>query len=219
MRRTLGAPLLAAGLIVAGGLSAEPPSPLPLPSIRPPSTEPPRVEVATDDAPTRGPRDAPVTIVEFSDFECPFCGRAAATVQQLLAHYGSKLRYVAFDFPLPIHPLAEKAAEAAACARAQGKYWEMHDRLFADQSKLSVADLKRTAASLGLDAQRFDACLDSGEQAAVWQAGLAEGKSVGVHATPAFFINGRLVLGAQPYQTFAQVIDDELARAAGRALR
>ena len=118
------------------------------------------------------------------------------------------------DFPLPSHPNAQKAAEAARCAGDQQKYWEMHDLMFADIGALSVSQLKQGAAKLGLDQATFDQCLDSGKYQARVQAGAAEGEQLGVNSTPTIYVNGRPLIGAQPYELFKQVIDEELARAA-----
>jgi protein-disulfide isomerase len=178
--------------------------------------EPPlaaRVDVAVAGAPVRGAPDARVTVVEFSDFECPFCKRANGTMASLLEKYSGKIRLVYRDFPLEnIHPLARRAAEAARCARDGGKFWEYHDVLFAQSPKLAPEDLQRYAVQVGLDAKKFDACLASGAQSAGVQSDIDEGQRLGITATPVFFINGRSVRGAQPAETFARVIDDELAR-------
>ncbi len=177
--------------------------------------EPMRVAVNIAGRPIRGNKEAPVTIVEFSDFECPFCSRARPIVNKVRETYGDKVRVVFRHFPLfQIHPEAQKAAEAAGCAEEQGKFWEMHDRLFANQGKLQVAELKGHAAALGLGADAFNQCLDSGKHAGDTQRDAQEGSDYGVSGTPAFFINGRPLVGAQPFETFAQVIDDELERVA-----
>ena len=176
-----------------------------------PPWRPPRVEVAAD-GPSRGPAKAPVTIVEFSDFECPYCGRAESVVSQVLSAYGDKVRLVYRDYPLPFHPNAPKAAEAAHCAGDQGKYWDMHGRLFANQQKLSETDLKDHAKGLGLDAVKFEKCLASGEKAALVEANKKAGSEVGVTGTPAFFINGVMLSGAQPFSEFKSVIDKELTK-------
>jgi protein-disulfide isomerase len=152
-------------------------------------------------------------MVEFSDFQCPYCGRVTPTLKQLEDRFGDKLRVVFRDYPLPIHPQAPKAAEAAGCAAEQGKFWEMHDRLFANQSKLQVDDLKQHALDLGLNPEQFNQCLDSGKREAAWKKDIEEGTRYGVSGTPAFFINGRLMSGAQPYDNFARIIEDELVRA------
>jgi protein-disulfide isomerase len=177
--------------------------------------EPTRVAVSIAGRPIRGNPNAPVTIVEFSDFECPFCSRARPIVNQVRETYGDKVRVVFRNFPLyQIHAEAQKAAEAAGCAGEQGKFWEMHDRLFANQGKLQVPDLKAHAVALGLGADAFNQCLDSGKHGGDTQLDAQEGSEYGVNSTPAFFINGRSLVGAQPFETFAQLIDDELERVA-----
>lgn len=176
--------------------------------------EPPRIAIPATDAPSRGPADAPVTIVMFSDYQCGYCSRVEPTLKQVRETYGDRVRLVFRDFPLAMHRQAQKAAEAAGCAGEQGKFWEMHDALFAQQQALGVPDLKRYAASLNLDQAMFDACLDSGRRAAAVKKDLEDGTSYGVRGTPAFFINGRFLNGAKPFEAFAQVIDQELARTA-----
>jgi protein-disulfide isomerase len=131
--------------------------------------------------------------------------------------YGEKVRFVFVDFPLDIHPAAKKAHEAAACAHEQGKFWPMYDRLFTSEGKFQVAELKGYAGETGLDTAAFDSCLDSGRHEGVAERGVEEGARNGVSGTPAFFINGRMVVGAQPFEAFAQVIDDELGRMAAPA--
>ncbi|GEJ55782.1 thioredoxin domain-containing protein [Anaeromyxobacter diazotrophicus] len=173
--------------------------------------KPPRVEVAAE-GPSKGPASAPVTIVEFSDFECPYCSKAEDTVKQVMKAYDGKIRLVYRDFPLPFHPHAEKAAEAAQCAADQGKYWEMHEKLFANQQKLEAPALKGYAKDLGLDQAKFDKCLDGGDKAKVVEANKAAGSKVGVTGTPAFFINGYQLTGAQPFEEFKNLIDQELAK-------
>jgi protein-disulfide isomerase len=177
-----------------------------------PEYQPPKVAVDAS-GPSRGPADAPVTIVEFSDFQCPFCARAEPTVKQLMEAYPGKIRLVYKDFPLPNHPLAPDAAEAAHCAGDQGKYWEMHEKLFASNGKLAVADLKGYAKDLGLDQGKFDQCLDSNEKAKLVEAHQKHGEEAGIASTPAFLVNGRLVEGAQPLEAFKKVVDEELAAA------
>jgi protein-disulfide isomerase len=176
-----------------------------------PPYEPPKVEVAAT-GPSKGPPSAPITIVEFSDYQCPYCSKAESTVRELLDAYPGKIRLVYRDYPLPMHPDAPKASEAALCADDQGKYWQMHDRLFANQDKLSVTDVKSAARDLGLDGAKFDKCLDSGEKAKAVEANRKAGDEAGVSGTPAFFINGRLLSGAQPLSAFRAIVDEELAR-------
>jgi protein-disulfide isomerase len=169
----------------------------------------PRVEVAAD-GPTRGPAGAPVTIIEFSDYQCPYCGRAEPTVKRLLEAYPGKVRIVYRDFPLPGHEDAPKAAEAARCAADQGKFWEMHDKLFENQRALEIGNLKAYARAAGADGTKFDACLDGGTKTKEVEASFRAGNEVGVHSTPTFFINGRPLSGALPFETFQQVVDNEL---------
>jgi len=175
--------------------------------------EPPRyhVEVASND-PVRGDASAPISIIEFSDYQCPFCGRVTPTLQQVRDTYGAKVKIIFKDFPLPNHPQAQKAAEAAHCAGEQGKYWEMHDRMFADQRALEVPALKASAVSLGLSAAEFNQCLDSGKFAADVREDATLGEKLGVNSTPTLYINGRPLIGAQPFEAFKQAIDEELAK-------
>jgi protein-disulfide isomerase len=175
------------------------------------SLRPPRVEVAAD-GPSKGAAAAPVTIVEFSDFECPFCSRAEETVTQVMKAYDGKVRVVFRDYPLPFHPHAQKAAEAAHCAEDQGKFWQMHEKLFANQKALEPAALKGYAKDIGLDQAKFDKCLDSGEKTAAVETNRKAGEKVGVTGTPAFFVNGYLLSGAQPFEEFKSLIDAELAK-------
>jgi protein-disulfide isomerase len=172
-------------------------------------SEPRRTVVAK--GPARGPGDAKVTIVEFSDFQCPFCGRAHDTVEEVMKTYAGKVRLVFRNFPLDFHPYAAKAAEAAMCANEQGKFWEYHDVLFANQQKLDVPQLKEHASAVGLDEAKFVACLESGKEASSVKEDQAAGSKVGVSGTPAFFINGVMLSGAQPLDEFKRVIDQELA--------
>jgi protein-disulfide isomerase len=172
---------------------------------------PPRVAVAAT-GPSRGSEKAPVTIVEFSDFECPFCVRAEETVKRVMKEYEGKVRLVYRDFPLPFHPHAQKAAEAAHCAGDQGKYWDMHEALFSNQQALGPDDLKGRAKTLGLDQSKFDKCLDSGEKAKLVEENKKAGAEVGVSGTPAFFVNGVMISGAQPFGEFKTIIDRELAK-------
>jgi protein-disulfide isomerase len=182
--------------------------------------EPLRAELhVPEGAPVRGSEKAPVTIVEFSDFQCPYCVRAQPTLKRVREAYGEKVRFVFVDFPLDIHPQAKKAHEAAACAHEQGKFWPMYDRLFTSEGKFQIADLKGYAGDTGLDPAAFASCLDSGRHEGVTDRGIEEGARNGVSGTPAFFINGRMIVGAQPFEAFAQVIDDELGRIAGPGAR
>jgi protein-disulfide isomerase len=174
--------------------------------------EPPRRVVAAADGAVQGPANAPIELIEFSDFQCPYCLRAHPIVKQVLSTYGDKIRFVYRNYPLPNHPNARPAAEAAQCAAEQGKFWAYHDRLFDNQDKLSNDDLKRTAAELGVDTGKFNACFDSHKYQARIEADVRAGNEAGVSGTPAFFINGRMLTGAQPFDAFKRTIDEELER-------
>lgn len=171
----------------------------------------PRIEVKSAGHPELGPAGAPITIVEFSDFQCPFCSRAEPSLKQVREKYGDKVRLVYLDFPLGIHDHAIDAASAGRCAGEQGKFWEFHDAMFADQSKLAPADLKADAKKLGLDTAKFNDCMDKGKYKSAIETDMAQGRSLGVDGTPAFFINGRPLTGAQPFERFQTTIDEELA--------
>jgi protein-disulfide isomerase len=175
------------------------------------------VDVSADDDPSIGPADAPVTIIEFSDFQCPYCARFNAdTLPQILSDYGDRVRFVYRDFPLTsLHVNALKAAEASECANEQGAYWKYHDLLFQNQSALDDASLKNYAASLGLDTATFNQCLDSDKYMSEIQKDYQDGVAAGVQGTPAFFINGMPLSGAQPYSAFKTAIDAALAEAGG----
>jgi protein-disulfide isomerase len=175
--------------------------------------EPFRADIDIEGSPFKGPADAPVTIVEFSDFECGYCGRLAQTLDNVKNKYGDEVRVVFRQFPLQMHPKAKKAAEASLCANEQEKFWEMHDLLFQEQRQLDVVALKDKASRLGLDRTAFDECLDSdryGEQVA---QDLRDGAALGVTGTPALFINGAPVQGgAVPFDVLAKLVDEELER-------
>jgi protein-disulfide isomerase len=171
-----------------------------------------RVRVPAD-GPAKGPANAKVTVVEFSDFQCPFCSRVVPTVNQIEKEYGNKVRVVFRHNPLPFHADAPLAAEAAVAAEAQGKFWEMHDKLFANQQNLKRPDLEKYAQEIGLDVGKFKAALDSGAGKARIAADMAVAKQVGANGTPNFYIDGRNVVGAVPFDEFKKVIDDDLQRA------
>jgi protein-disulfide isomerase len=180
--------------------------------------QPPRTEVAVDPARIRGDVSAPITIVEFSDFQCPFCQRVQATLRELLAKYKGKVRLAYRDFPLEqIHPDARKAAEASRCAAEQNKFWEYHDALFTDPRKLSQRDLTAHAMAVGLDVKKLDACVAAGKHKQAVQRDIEAALESGVEGAPAFFINGIFLNGAQPFSAFAKIIDSELAELERRA--
>lgn len=162
------------------------------------------------DAPAIGPADAPITIVEYTDYQCPFCQQAEMNVQKVLARFGDKVRLVYRDFPLDFHSQAKPAGIAARCAGEQGKFWEMHRNLLLKPGTFDEADFKKRAASLSLDTGAFETCVASGKFETAVQAGLDEGKKNGVSGTPTFFLNGRSFSGAQPFEHFEKLIEEEL---------
>ncbi len=181
---------------------------------------PPRATVPIPpDAPARGPRTAPVTMVEFADFQCSFCRREDRVVKKLLAEYAGKLRYVFRDFPMERHARAVAAARAARCAGEQGGYWQYYDSLMEAPGDLSDTDLNKRTADLGLDVAAFAACLASDRYEAAVRTGLTDGAAAGVTGTPTFFINGRMVVGARPIEEMRRIIEEELARVGERGER
>lgn len=180
------------------------------------------VDVSADDDAFLGNKNAPVTLIEFSDFQCPFCRKFMIdTLPQIKKEYidTGKARLVYRDFPLSFHPGATPAAEGAECAEEQGKFWEMHDAIFNEQQKqgsgtiqFTVDDVKKWAAKIGLNTSKFNQCLDSGKYKQEVEKDIADGSAAGVSGTPAIFINGRLVVGAQPFAAFKVIIDEELKK-------
>lgn len=171
--------------------------------------------ISIEGEPILGNPEAPVTLVEFSDFQCPFCARYANdTFPQIKREYvdTGKVRVVFKHFPLPFHNFAQKAAEAAECAKEQGKFWEYKEKLFQNQSALGEDYLKKYAQDLGLGAQRFNDCLDSGKFEKKVKEDLKEGEDAGVTGTPTFFINGEKLVGAQPFSEFQTVIEKKLSK-------
>jgi protein-disulfide isomerase len=172
---------------------------------------PPRAQVGFDPARVRGNPKAKLVIVEFSDFQCPFCGQVEATLKTVLAKYEGKVALAFRDMPIAqIHPFAQGAAEAARCAGEQGKFWEYHDLLFSDQNGLDRNGLIAKAAKLQLDARQFDSCISTEKYKAQIQQDNQEGLRVGVSGTPGFFINGVFMSGAQPEAAFDKVIEEQL---------
>lgn len=182
----------------------------PAPQAAPAAPEGP-VKVDVGNAPVLGDKSAPVTVVVWSDFQCPFCSRVEPTLAQLRTDYGKKVKFVWKNQPLSFHPNAMPAAEAAMAAAEQGKFWEYHDKLFANQQALGPELYERLAKEVGLDVKKWKASVDSGKHKAAIQADMAQGAQVGAGGTPTFFINGRKLVGAQPVDAFKQVIDAELA--------
>jgi len=170
-------------------------------------------EVPVGDAPVKGPASAPVTIVAFSDFQCPFCGRVVPTLHQLEKEYGDKVRIAFKHQPLPFHQDARLAAAASMAANEQGKFWEFHDKLFENQRALKRPDLENYAKELGLDVNKFKAVLDSNKYESLIAGDQALASKVGANGTPTFFINGRKIVGAQPYDAFKTAVDRALSEA------
>lgn len=174
--------------------------------------EVPRVDVEAGDNPSLGSKGATVTLIEFTDYQCPFCGRVRATVNQLLDDYKGKIKYVLRDYPLPFHQFAKKAHEAAHCAGDQDKYWEYNKTLWAHQQELQIDKLKEYAKGLKLDAKDFDKCLDGGKYTKKVEENAEAGGGYGVQGTPSFFINGIFLSGARPVTDFKNIIDQELKK-------
>jgi protein-disulfide isomerase len=172
--------------------------------------EAPHIDVTySSEDPVKGKAKAPVTIVEFTDFQCPYCKRSQDALHQLEQAYPQDVKVVARQYPLPFHDRAKPAAEAALCAKEQGKYWDYRDKLF-DKQQLSDADLQRYAQELHLNEKKFNQCLAGHRYAAKIDADIADGQRFGVNGTPHFFINGVSIVGAQPYQNFQQAVQDAL---------
>ncbi len=171
-----------------------------------------KVNVEVGNAAFAGKKDAKVTIVEFSDFECPFCSRGAAVANEIKKAYGNKILLAFKQFPLPMHPKAKGASEAALCVNEQSsdKFWKYHDKLFANQDKLDPENLAKFAKEVGAKEADFKACFESHKYAKAVQDDLDYGSKLGVRSTPTFFINGRLISGAQPFENFKEIIDEEL---------
>ena len=177
-----------------------------------------RADVSAGSAPIRGSANAPVTIIEFSDFHCPYCKKVQPTLSRILSEYGDRVRLAYRDFPLDqLHPSARKAAEAARCANDQGKFWEFHDKLYGGGTDASPETLTRLGREIDMDVVAFQQCLSTGKHRSDIDRDIQEASSLGVTGTPGFFINGRLISGAQPYEGFAQVINEELAHAVQKA--
>jgi protein-disulfide isomerase len=175
---------------------------------------PPRAEVSLKDTPVRGPADAPVVVVEFADYECPYCQQIQPALDRLEADYKGKIAFAFKDVPLPMHAQAQKAAEAAHCAGAQGKYWELHD-LILTSKKLDVPSLKDHARQLQLDGAEFDQCLESGKKAGIVSAHVSEAQALGLQGTPSLFINGRFFSGLLSYEQLRGAVEEELSRLSG----
>jgi protein-disulfide isomerase len=176
---------------------------------------PPSADIKVGDAARLGPANAPVQLIEFADYECPYCIKVYPEVKKLKAEFGDRISFVFKDYPLPMHAHAQKAAEAARCAGAQDKYWPYYDRLFSG-SQLDVPQLKQMAADLGLDMNKFNPCLDAGQQAAAVQKDAAEAQKIGLSGTPSFFLNGHFFTGALPYEEMRKMVLRELTPDKGK---
>lgn len=173
----------------------------------------PRTQVSLAETPVRGDKHAPVTLVEYADYECPYCQQVQPQLDRLESEYKGKLAFAYKDMPLPMHSHAQKAAEAAQCAGLQDKYWEFHDVLVKSKD-LEVPQLKAAAAKIGLDTGAFNNCLDTGKRADAVKATLDEAQKLGLQGTPSFFLNGRFFSGNIPYEQLSQMVEEELKRSA-----
>lgn len=173
---------------------------------------PPVVQISDAGRPSRGgPATAPITIIGFSDYECPFCKKGEESISEVMAKYGDKVRYIHRDYPLPFHKVARPAAEAARCCNEQGKFWEVHDAIFKAEG-LTVEKITEIAVGAGCDKTKLEACLADGHIKVMIDEDMTAGGDVGVSGTPAFFVNGRMLSGAQPLAAFTTIIDAELAK-------
>jgi protein-disulfide isomerase len=199
--------------VLAALEKAPPPQPAPAPAQARRGLDPSkRYSVDTSGAPFKGSRQADLEIVEFSDFQCPFCARVRPTLERIEKEYGDRVRISFKHLPLSIHPKAAEAHAAAEAAHLQGRFWEMHDRIFANQRQLSRAQYEKYAQEIGLDMERFRADLASADVKSRVTADQAEAARLGVTGTPSFFVNGRYLSGAQPFESFKRLIDEELSR-------
>jgi protein-disulfide isomerase len=177
---------------------------------------PPSTVVELGNADVLGSKDAPVVLVEFADYECPYCQRVAPAIKKLQTELGGKIAVAYKDFPLPMHAHAEKAAEAARCAGKQGQFWAFHDGLFSSK-ELDIDQLKAQAHALKLDSAVFDKCLDGGETAAAVQQDREQGLRLGLTGTPSFFVNGHFISGALDYAALRKIVDQQLAQSLNQA--
>ena len=208
-------PVAAAPAAPAPAEAAPSPAPAPAPAAAAPAApEPPEyvAKLPLGKSPAKGPANAPITIVEFSDFQCPFCSKVNPTIKQIETEYKGKVLFAFKHLPIKFHDKAQLAAEASMAAHEQGKFWEYHDKLFANPEGLDRASLERYAAELKLDLKKFTAALDSGKHKAQIDADLKLADESKTTSTPTFFVNGRRLVGTQPYDAFRMVIEQELAK-------
>lgn len=170
----------------------------------------PKMELSKGNEPRKGKDGAPIIIVEFTDFQCPFCSRAQATLDKIFTDYPDKVQLIFKDLPLDFHKQAKDAHLAAQCANEQGKFWEYHDILFKNQNQLFPDKLKEYATQLNLDMDKFNKCFEERKYEKYIDDNLTQAQNLGITGTPTFFVNGRIIKGAQPYENFKQIIDEEL---------
>jgi protein-disulfide isomerase len=187
-------------------------APAAAPAAAAPAAPPAKVDIQIGQAPVKGPKNAPITVAIFSDFQCPFCSRAIPVLKQIEDNYKGKVRIAFKHLPLPFHDKAQLAAEASMAANEQGKFWEYHDKLFANQTALDRPSLEKYAQEIGLNAGKFKAALDSGKYKKLVEDDAKFAGTVGATGTPTFFVNGKSIVGAQPFDTFKASIDAELAK-------
>ncbi len=173
--------------------------------------KPPKMDLAKGNEPIKGPKDAPIVIVEFTDFQCPFCSRVQSTLDKIFNDYPGKVQLVFKDLPLDFHKQAKDAHIAAHCANEQGKFWEYHDILFKNQTQLFPDKLKEYAKQLELDMEKFNQCYDGRKYEKYVNESLEQAQNLGISGTPTFFVNGRIIRGAQPFDQFKQIIEEELS--------
>lgn len=213
----VGFGVMLSGNVPSGGSTARintntnvAPTPTPTPTAAP-TDDFSKVPKVTNDDHIRGDKNAKITMIEYSDFQCPFCQRHLPTLDQVLTDYKGKVRLIYRHFPLTsIHPNAQKSAEASECAGDQDKFWEMHDKLFANQTALQIENLKQYAKDLGLNTSQFDSCLDTGKYASKVNQQATEAQNSGITGTPGTWVGDQLVKGAYPFDTFKQIIDAQL---------
>ncbi len=173
--------------------------------------KPPKMDLAKGNEPTKGAKDAPIVIVEFTDFQCPFCSRVQSTLEKIFNDYPGKVQLIFKDLPLDFHKQAKDAHIAAQCANEQGKFWEYHDILFKNQTQLFPDKLKEYAKQLELDMDKFNQCYDERKYEKYVNESIEQAQNLGISGTPTFFVNGRIIRGAQPFDQFKQIIDEELS--------
>ncbi len=187
--------------------AAKPSQPTPAPGVPPIAIVPKATAADHQGRPSVGPANAPITLIEFSDFHCPFCKAAAPTIDQLMKNYPGKIRRIWRHFPLPMHPGADKTHTASECAFEQGKFWEFHDKIFQFQGQFNEAVYEQLAGEIGLDKSKFQACISSDKSKAAVQQDVAKATEMGITGAPSFLFNGRKMVGAEPYENFSRMVE------------